>query len=107
MGFRIRRFGNDKQTGCVLVNTMDKPKSRIANIIIRIVAEMPCESIDKRTRIVSVTGMHHKSGRFVDDEQRIILIHDVKRDILRDDFKFITRTVHHYLYRVKRLDTIV
>ena len=39
--------------------------------------------VDERSVGISRRGMHHKTGRFVDDDQVIVFVHDHKGNILR------------------------
>ena len=41
------------------------------------------QRIDERPLRVAGAGMHHEARRLVDDDQRVVLIDDVERDILR------------------------
>ena len=39
--------------------------------------------------------MHHHARRLVDDHQLVVLIHDVKRNVLRHDARVVLRLVEH------------
>ena len=51
--------------------------------------------------------MHHQPGGFVHYQHIVVLIHDVERDILGYDFKFIPRPVHHHGDHIVGLHTVV
>ena len=86
---------------------MHESHARVGDIVVGIVAEMPCKRIDKRAVIVAVSGMHHESRLLVDHKQIVVLIHDVDRYILRYDFAFVARTVHHYRHDIEGLYAVV
>ena len=50
--------------------------------------------------------MHHQSGGFVDDHQVLILIDDIKGDILGDDVVVVSRTIHHHGNHFARLHLV-
>ena len=49
---------------------------------------MPRQCVHQRACVIAVPRVYHKAGRLVDDENRIVLIHDIKGDILGDDLEF-------------------
>ena len=103
----IRRLGHYQQPGSVLVNSMYKTETRIVYVIVRGIAKMPCKRVDESARIVPMAGMYDKSGRFVDNKHRVILINYIKRDILGYNFKLVFRAIHDHLNHVIRLDTVI
>ena len=107
MGFCIGCFGHHEQSRRVFVYSVHKAETRVADIIVGGVAEMPCESVDERAGIVAVSRMHYKSGRFVDDEYRFVFVHNVERNVFGYDFKVVARAVHHYEHGVERLYAVV
>src|SRR5689334_8930465 len=43
-------------------------------------------AIDERAAWITACGMHYETNRFIDDEHFIVLVNNVNRDILRNDF---------------------
>ena len=41
--------------------------------------------MEQRVLVVAVTRMNDQTGRFVDDQQVVVFIDDIERDILRCD----------------------
>lgn len=75
-------FGDDQKSAGVLVYAVNNPRSFFASDARQIAAEVVQQGIDKRSAWRSWGGMNHHSRRFVDDEEVLILVHDLKRDIL-------------------------
>ncbi len=46
--------------------------------------------------------MDNKSGRFIDYKKIIVFVDNIKRYILRNDLKIITRSIHHHTDDIKR-----
>ncbi len=38
------------------------------------------QRVDQRARRIAGAGMHHESGRLVDDDELVVLIDDIERD---------------------------
>ena len=53
------------------------------------------ESIDQGAVEMAVAGMNHHSGRFVYDENIIILINYIQRNVLRHDIHPAAAVRHH------------
>ena len=51
--------------------------------------------------------MYHHAGGLVDDHQLVVLIHNIKRNILGHNGVVVGRTVEHHRHHVERLDTVV
>ena len=102
----IRCFSNHQQARSVFINPVDKSDVRVVRIIIGVIFHMPGKSIDQRAMIIPVSRMHHQSGRLVDDHQIGVFINDIKGNIFRNNFIFITRTVHHHRDDIQRLHFI-
>ena len=66
---------------------------RVVRVIVRIVLQMPGDGIDQRAGIISASGMHHQSRRFVHHHQVFVFVHDVEGNVFRDDFIVIFRPV--------------
>ena len=107
IGLGIGSFGHHEQAGCVLVNAVHEAEPRVGDIIIGIIFEMPCEGIDERAGIVSVSGMHHQSGGLVDHKHVVVLVDYVERYVFGQYLEIVARTVHHYLHHIERLDPVI
>ena len=79
-------LGHDQQPAGILVNAVYKSNGRVIGVKVFVVAQVPSQSIDQCTTIVAAPRMHHKTCRLVDDKQGIILIDDIKGQVLGDDF---------------------
>ena len=58
-------------------------------------SQMVGESIDERPLEVTVAGMHDHSGGLVDNEEVVVLIDYVQRNVLRQDLKAAAAVRHH------------
>ena len=103
----IRRFGNNQKTTGILIYTMNQTDCRVIGVKTFVIAQMPSKSIDKRPTIITTTGMHDKTCRFVNDEQSIILVNNIKRQILRNDFPITLRMVKNKRNDVACLNLII
>ena len=81
---------------------MNKSHVRVIGIIIRYILHVPGQRIDQRAVIVSVSRMHDQSRRFIHNHQIRVFINDSKGNIFRNNFIFITGTVHHYRNDIQR-----
>ena len=80
-GLRDRRFGDDKQTGRILVEAVHDARARDQR-------EFRCmvqQCIGERAVPVTAAGMNHEPGGLVDDDDGGVLIHDGERDRLRHE----------------------
>ena len=66
----------------VLVQPMDDAGPRLAADADQLVAAMGDQGIDQRAVGIAGGGMHHQSGRLVDDDQVLVLVDHVQRNIL-------------------------
>ncbi len=103
----IRGLGYDKETGRILVYSVHKPKPWVIYIIAFGISEMPCKGVDKRTAIIPMPRMHDKPSRLIHNHNCIILIDHIQWDILRDNLKIVSGTVHHHAHHIQRLHTVV
>ncbi len=79
---------------------------RVVRVIIGIILHVPGKGIDQCTVVIPVSRMHYQSCRFVHNHQVRVFINDSKGDILRNNFIFIARTIHHHRDDVQRLHFI-
>ena len=49
---------------------------------------MKQQGVDQRAGLIPRRWMDNQSGRFVDDRQRLVLIQNVQRNVLRQGFRF-------------------
>ncbi len=95
-----------KKAGSIFVNPVHKPEARVAHVIIRIVFEMPCKGIHESAAVIAMTRVYHEAGRLVYNEQVFVFIHYIERNILGDNFEFISRAIHDDAYNIVRLHLI-
>ena len=92
---------------------MHKSYGWVIRVEALIVAKMPGQSVDECAAVIAATRMHDESCRLVDDEQDIILIDNVERNVLGNDFPVALRMVEDKrddvasLYLVVALDGLV
>ena len=97
-------LGNYQKTRCLLVDAVHESESRIVHILhLRIILEMIGQGIDQGAMIIAATRVNHQTCRLVDHEQVIVLIDDVERNIFGQDFKHMTRSIHHHRHHITRL----
>ena len=101
--FGVRCLGNHQQPRSIFVDPMNKSHVRIIRIIIGIIFHMPGKRIDQSAMIIPMSRMHYQSGRLIHHHQIGIFINDSKGNIFRDNFIFVTRTVHHHRDNIQRL----
>ena len=89
-------LGNDKQTGRILVNPMNKPHLRVIRVKIGILPKMPCHSIYQCSMSIAATRMHDHSCRLVHNHEVIILIYNFQRDIFGNNAAVIDPGVQCY-----------
>ena len=100
-------LSHHQQSTGVLVYAMYQSHAGVVGIIAGQIAQMPGDGIDQRTMEVPHSRMHHQPGRLVDDHQLVILIDDIKWDILRLDGRIVVRTVQHQCNDITRAHLIV
>jgi hypothetical protein len=72
-------LGNHQQAGGVLVETMNDAGAFYTADAGQAVTAMGNEGVDQGAGGIAGTGMHHHAGRLVDDDEAVILEHDIKR----------------------------
>ena len=72
-------FGNDQQTAGIFINPVHQtwPVITIHGKVIKMINQ----GVNKRSRIISMPGMHHHTGRFVYHQQNIVFINYIQRNI--------------------------
>src|SRR5262245_54422243 len=75
-------LGNNKQTGCFLIEPMDNSGTERSSQC-RQILEMKCQAVDKRSRFRSGPRVDHESCILLNDRQIRILKIDLERDLLR------------------------
>ena len=76
IGVRGKRLSNDEKAARVLVQAMDDTRARDGGKPRRVVEK----GVLQRPGAVACARMYDEPGRLVDDEKRIVLVHDRKRD---------------------------
>ena len=71
-GLRLRRLGDDQQTRGVIVETMDDAGTRDAGER----GSMVDERVSERAVEVPGARMNDQARRFVDHDDRVVLVHD-------------------------------
>jgi hypothetical protein len=76
-------LGCHQQAGRILVEAMHDAGPFHAADAGQAVAAMGNQGVDKGAGGVAGTGVHHQPGRFVDDDQAVVLEHDIEWYLLR------------------------
>ena len=81
-------LGDDKKAGCLLVQPMDH--SGPFGLALRgKPSPTPQQGVDECPAPIAGSRVHHHARRLVDDQQRVILVHDAYRNILAGDRPFL------------------
>ena len=91
----IRCLCHYQQSGSILVNTMNQSHFWIVRIEILHVFHVPCHCIDERTGKVTCTRMNYHASLLVDHHRRIVLVHNIQRNILCHNTGVVLGTVEH------------
>ncbi len=75
-------LGHDQKTGCLFIQTMYDAGTADTTNAGQAIATMMDESIDQRTSPIACGWVNHETGWLVDDDQMIVFIGDIKRNIL-------------------------
>ena len=76
-------FRRDEQAGRVLVDAVHDAGPPLSADAGETVAAVGEQGVDERAVLVAGRGVHDHAARFVDDDEVIVLIHHVQRQILR------------------------
>src|SRR5262249_48653345 len=74
-------LGDNEQTARAAVETMDDSRSQLTCDVTERV-EMELQARRQRAPVVRFAGMRDQSSRFVDDNQKIVFVHDFERNVL-------------------------
>ena len=85
---------------------MHKSYVGVIGIIVRIISQMPGNSVYQCSGVVAASGMYDHSGWLVDDQNVIVFEYDVQRNVLRYDVAFVLGPSHEDGYLVGRFDLI-
>ena len=99
-------FGYDQNAGCILVDAVDQSGPHVAALEKRQVLQMIGQGVDQRPRIVAVAGMDDHAGGLVDDNQVVVFIQNVERNVFGNDFQFAERIGHDDLNPVRGLHLV-
>lgn len=67
--------------------------ARVIRVVVGVVAQMPGNGVDERSRVVATSRMHYQSGWFVNNEQFAVFIDNIERDVFRLNLVLIAGTV--------------
>jgi len=90
----------------VLVDAVHQSGAQIALPEHRQRAQMIGQGIDQRPVPVAVARVHDHAGGLVDDQQIVVFVGDVERDVLRHDLDLALGIGHHHGDAVQRLDLV-
>ena len=105
-GVRPFVFRDDEDPRRILVDAVYESGPHVAVLEQRQVFEVVGQRVDQRARIVAVTRVYDHSGGFVDDDQVVVLVADVERNVFGNDFDFANRVGHHDRNPVERFDFV-
>ena len=105
-GVRAFVLGHDQQPRRILVDTVHQTGAQIALPEHRQRAQMIGQGIDQRPVPVAVARVHDHAGGLVDDQQIVVFVGDVERDVLRHDLDLALGIGHHHGDAVQRLDLV-
>ena len=83
-------LSDNHQTCCVLVDTMYEIAETVFHLLISIL-EMISESIKKSSVEVAMTWMYDETCLLIDDDDIIVFIYNIQRNIFRSDDDFTRR----------------
>ena len=88
-------FADEQRTRCIHIDPVDDPGAQNAVDPGKVFPTMEHHSIHQSMAVVPGCRVYHHPLRLIDDKDIIVLIEDVKRDILRKDVKwFRLRDLH-------------
>src|SRR6185437_4302403 len=82
---RLIGLGDDHQPARILVEAMHDAGPRHPADAREALAAMGDQRIDESSLPVAGAGVHDEAGRLVDHDQRVVLVEDVERDLLRTE----------------------
>src|SRR5262249_49884632 len=80
------RLGDEQKAGSVFVNAMYKAGLSGKLTVRLLTLKMIYHGIQQRVLIVAESGMHNHSCGLVYDNQIVVFVKDVERNVLRDEF---------------------
>ena len=102
ISLRIGRLSYHQKAGSIFIDSVYQTDMRVISIVIGIIFHVPGYGIDKRTMVVSMSGMYNESGWFIHYHQKLVFIDNIKRNIFGNNFIFIARTIHHHRDNIER-----
>ena len=106
--FRFFAFRHHQQPRGVLVYPVHQAGAGVFHVLEhRQTAKVPCEGVHQCAVVVAHGGVDAHAGGFVDNEQRLVFIHDVKGDVLGHDLNLPRRIAHDDAYLVAWLHAVV
>lgn len=89
-------LGHDQQPRRILVDAVHQTGAQIALPEHRQRAQMIGQGIDQRPVPVAVARVHDHAGGLVDDQQIVVFVGDIERDVLRHDLDLALGIGHHH-----------
>ena len=81
-GVRRLALGGYHDAGRVLVEAVNNARTGDAADAGQLGAAMKQQCVDQRATLRAARGVNHEAGRLVDDDEVLVLEHDIERDIL-------------------------
>ena len=84
LGFVV--LGYYQQAAGVFVDAVHQDAHTVVAVVVGGLgdAEVECEGVDQGAFVVAVAGVDHHAGGLVDDEQVVVFVDNVERDVLGD-----------------------
>ena len=99
-------LGDHQQPRGVLVDAVHQSRAVLFFGRDSLLVEVVHQRIDQRAAVIAHPRVHDQSGRFVHEQQPLVLVGDVERNVLGDELHLAPRVGHHDLDAVERLDLV-
>ena len=93
-------FRRHHHAGRVLVQTMDDPRTHHPANAGQAVAAMGDQRVDEGAVGLAGAGMDHHAGRLVEDDDVVVLEHDIQRDVLGLRYRLAHRRQQQRVFRL-------
>ena len=105
-GMGLFVLGDHEEPRSVLVDAVNQPGAVLLLGRDSLGVEVVHQGVDQRSGIVPHPGVDDHSGGFVDDQQMVVLVGDVERDVFGHEFRFASRVGQHDLDTVQGFDLV-
>ena len=105
-GLCLWSLGGQDEAGCVFIDAVYQTGFGTVRIVAWIVLQMPGQSIDQCTGIVTTSRMNYHAWCFINQNHIAVLISHFNREVLRYDFILIFRTTHDNRCTFTRLNPV-